>query len=94
MTTEPNDTFKDITMLETSSLMLTTVDNPFSPKDEYAKWKRWDVENGHNTEEYIGRLIIMEEDYDIDDAFVMNMLSNKVINEILENDDLEIYRLV
>lgn len=75
-------------------LTLTTIDNPFSPKTEYHLWKRWDKDNGYDTEEYIARLINMEEEYDVDDEFLLNVLTNKVINEILENDDLGLYRLI
>lgn len=75
-------------------LMLSTIDNPFSPKTEYDMWKRWDSENGYNTEEYIARLINMEDTYDADDEFKLNVLINKVISEILENDDQELYMLI
>lgn len=36
--------------------VLTTVDNPYNPKDEFTKWYAWDTQNGYNTSEYIGRL--------------------------------------
>lgn len=84
----------EIVVVKEDNLMLTTVDNPYNPHTQYAQWQRWDEDNGYNTESYIARLIIMEKEYDIDDEFVMNTLTNKVINEILENDDAEIYRLV
>jgi len=75
-------------------LVLTTIDNPYSPKIQYEEWKRWDYENGYNTEEYIARLIVLDESYDADDEFGLLELTNKVINEILENDTHEVYRLV
>lgn len=75
-------------------LMLSTIDNPYNPKTDYYMWKRWDKDNGYNTEEYIARLINMEEDFDVDDDFMLNVLTTKVINDILENDDLQLYRLV
>lgn len=80
--------------VDEDSLVLTTIDNPYSPKTEYYEWKRFDREQGYNTEEYIGRLVIMEKDYDVDDELMMNVLTNKVITEILANDSLNIYRLV
>lgn len=80
--------------VDEDSLVLTTIDNPYSPKTDYHMWKRFDRDNGYNTEEYIGRLIIMEKDYDVDDEFMMNILTNKVVQDILANDTLEIYRLV
>jgi len=76
------------------TLVLTTKDNPYNPKKDYYNWKMWDVENGYNTEEYIARLLIMETTYDLDDELIVNQLTNKVVNEILENDTLEVYKLV
>lgn len=76
------------------TLVLTTKDNPYNPKEDYYNWKMWDVENGYNTEEYIARLLIMETTYDLDDELIVNQLTNKVVNEILENDTLEVYKLV
>jgi phage-related protein len=77
-----------------SELMLTTIDNPHNPKTQYPQWKDFDSNRGYHTEEYIARLINMEEDYDVDDEVTLNRLTNKVINDILENDTLQIYRLV
>lgn len=73
---------------------LTTRDNPYNPKTDWYKWRQWDHEHGYFTEEYIGRLVVMEDDIDIDDEYKMNMITNKVINEILEQDTLGIYQLV
>ena len=75
-------------------LVLTTIDNPFNPKTQYEEWKQWDYENGYNTEEYIARLIVLDDSYDADDEVNLFDLTNKVINEILENDSQEVYRLV
>lgn len=94
-TQEPDDAIiDDDASIQEDELMLSTIDNPYSPKTEYDRWKRWDTERGYNTEEYIARLINMESNYDVDDEFVLNVLSTKVINDILENDDLQLYRLV
>ena len=43
--------------------VLTTIDNPYNPKEEFTKWYAWDTQNGYNTSEYIGRLA----DYEVDD---------------------------
>lgn len=74
--------------------MLTTIDNPFNPKTEYPKWQTWDIENGYNTEAYIARLLHMEDDFDIDNDVLTNILTDKVIIDILENDLLDVYILV
>lgn len=90
-----NDT-NDSLDIETdeSELMLSTVDNPFNPKTQYDEWKQFDNDNGYYTEEYIARLINMESDYDADDEFMLNIITSRVIDDILENDDLELYVLV
>lgn len=77
-----------------SDLFLTTKDNPYNPKTDYLKWKQWDEEVGYNTESFVARLLIMEEDFDIDDELKTIELSNKVVREILENDVLDVYILV
>ncbi len=78
---------------EDSDLVLTTIDNPYDPKTEYYKWKQWDEESGYYTEAYVARLLMMEKEFDIDDELVVVALTNKVINDILENDPLNIYAL-
>lgn len=89
---EKDEVFNDT--VDGDNMMLSTIDNPFNPKTDYDMWKRWDNDNGYDTEEYIARLINMEETYDVDDEFTLNILTTKVINEILENDDRQIYRLI
>lgn len=72
--------------------MLTTVDNPYSPKDNYDKWKQWDEDNGYNTESFIARLI--DSDIDMDDELSMNEAIDNAKQEILDNDVLKVYKLV
>lgn len=78
---------------EDADLMLTTIDNPYNPKTDYLKWKQWDEEAGYNTESYVARLLMMEKSFNIDDELGMVELTNKVINDILENDPLNVYAL-
>jgi len=87
-----NESFNEDINLD--ELMLSTIDNPHSPKEDYDMWKRWDKENGYNTEEYIARLVNMESEYDVDDEFTLNILTSKVIEDILANDEIGIYRLI
>lgn len=36
--------------------MITTLDNPIDPREDFAKWYVWDVENGYNTCAYLARV--------------------------------------
>jgi hypothetical protein len=38
--------------------MITTVDNPIDPRDDFVKWYAWDVQNGYNTCAYLARITI------------------------------------
>jgi hypothetical protein len=74
--------------------VLSTIDNPYNPKTQYDEWKSWDEDSGYFTEQYIGRLLEMEGDFDVDDEFTLNNLREKVIQDILENDVINLYILV
>ena len=36
--------------------MLTTIDNPFDPFEQFYSWFLFDVEKGYNTCAYLGRI--------------------------------------
>jgi len=40
----------------TEELMLTTVDNPFSPHHSFESWHMWDTAKGYNTLSLVARL--------------------------------------
>lgn len=39
-------------------IMLTTVDNPFSPFDEFNAWYTYDVQSGHHTSSFLARILV------------------------------------
>lgn len=73
---------------------LTTIDNPYHPRDEYELWKTWDEEHYYNTEEYLSRIVDTISGANVENEREMNQATEQAINEILEHDDLGIYRLV
>ena len=68
--------------------MLTTIDNPFSPFDEYDAWYAYDQYAGYKTTEYLARVTptsheLSENDY--------NLVVTTAIDEIVKENVLGIY---
>jgi hypothetical protein len=62
--------------------MITTEDNPFDPRTDYASWYAWDVEQGYNTCAYLARIVALFPDSfpdELQDAAV-----EEAIDEIIE----------
>ena len=80
--------------VDLDDLVLTTVDNPFNPKEDYLKWKQFDTDNNYNTEEYLARIADIPGDIDLDYEPLIEKLRQEAIQSILEHDILGIYKLV
>ena len=68
--------------------MLTTIDNPYSPFDEYDKWYAWDLHKGYHTPSFLARVAIVSEnlsDYDY------NLAIEEAIDEIVKENVLGLY---
>lgn len=71
--------------------MLTTIDNPFDPFEQFTSWFLFDVEKGYNTCSYLARI-----------AHISDQLSEKeiedeierAIDEIIKYDVRNIYKKV
>ena len=72
----------------TKELMLTTIDNPFDPFDNFIEWFLYDVEKGYNTCDYLGRVVQLKPDMTSKEELEE---VNRAINKILDNDFLGIY---
>ena len=69
--------------------MLTTIDNPFDPFEQFHSWFLFDVEKGYNTCAYLGRIArtseqMSDEENDIE--------VERAIDEIIKYDFLNIYK--
>ena len=42
--------------------MLTTVDNPYSPFDDWNSWLSWDMAAGYNTSGLLARIAVVSEE--------------------------------
>jgi len=71
--------------------MLTTVDNPHSPFDDFDAWYAYDIEAGYYTNEYLARFVLYSPD--LPDQHQL-MVVEQAIDEIVEENVLGIYRKV
>lgn len=68
--------------------MLTTIDNPFDPFDDFTSWFMFDVEKGYNSCSYVARIAKTSEQFTEKEN---NEEIERAIDEIIEHDFLNIY---
>ena len=74
-----------------SKCMLTTVDNPFDPFEQFTSWFMFDEEKGYHTCSYLGRIARTSDQLSEEE----NELENeRTIDEILKYDFRNIYKKV
>ena len=74
-----------------SKCMLTTVDNPFDPFEQFTSWFMFDEEKGYHTCAYLGRIARTSDQLSEEE----NELENeRAIDEILKYDFRNIYKKV
>lgn len=76
--------------------MLTTVDNPINPYDDYESWYFWDQAHQYFCPQYLARVytrLTRGKDYS-DNPKMFNFFNEKAIDEILKFDFAGIYRRI
>lgn len=71
--------------------MLTTIDNPFDPFEDFTSWFMFDIEKGYNSCSRLARIAQLSDDMsqkEIDEE------SERAIDEIIMYDPLNIYMKV
>ena len=71
--------------------MLTTIDNPFDPFEQFHSWFLFDVEKGYNTCAYLGRIARTSELLSDDEN---DREVERAIDEIIKYDFTNIYKKV
>lgn len=78
-------------MLTESKVMLTTIDNPFDPIDDFENWRRYDEEQGYYTCGYLARIAQLTEDMSQKEE---DEEIERACREIIDLNPLGIYKMV
>lgn len=71
--------------------MLTTIDNPFNPFEDFASWLSFDKENHYDSSERLMRIAQLSDDMT---TIEENSEIERAIDEIIKYDPLNIYQKV
>ena len=71
--------------------MLTTVDNPFNPYEDFDAWYAFDERAGYHTMQYLARIV--KSSHELSDAD-QSLALELAIDEIVRENVLGIYRKV
>ena len=71
--------------------MLTTVDNPFDPFEQFTSWFMFDVEKGYNSCSYLDRIAKFSDDMS---QAEIHAETERAIDEIIIMNPLGIYKKV
>ena len=70
-------------MIMSKQVMLTTIDNPFDPFEQFDSWFLFDVEKGYNSCDYLGRIAKTSEQLSDEEN---NEEIERAIDEIIKYD--------
>jgi hypothetical protein len=71
--------------------MLTTIDNPHSPFDNFSAWYAYDVASGYHTSAFLARIVVVSDQMSEVDQ---NLAVEQAIDEVVQENVLGIYRKV
>ena len=74
-----------------NEVMLTTIDNPYNPFEQFDLWLLFDKEKGYNTCEYLARVVNLTNDMSEKE---IEVATNRAIDDIIVNDPFGIYKKV
>lgn len=74
-----------------NEVMLTTIDNPYNPFEQFDLWLLFDKEKGYNTCEYLARIVNLTNDMSEKE---IEVATDRAIDEIIVNDPFGIYKRV
>lgn len=83
-----NDVKNSNELTSYDDFMLTTIDNPFNPFEDFKSWLMFDKEKGYNTCEKLARIAVLPDNLSEKEK---NDEIDRAMDEIIKHDFLEIY---
>ena len=77
--------------MSSNEVMLTTIDNPFNPFDDFENWRMFDIEKQHYTGERLARIVNLSEEMSQSEV---DAETERAIDEIIKYDVEDIYQKV
>ena len=74
-----------------NEFMLTTIDNPFDPFEQFTSWFLFDVEKGYNSSSRLARIVKLSDEMTEKEV---NEEIERAIDEIIQYDFMNIYKKV
>lgn len=71
--------------------MLTTVDNPYDPFEEYDEWYAYDFRHGHHTPALLARVAVVSDELSDED---IDLAIEQAIDEIVRENVSGVHRKV
>ena len=71
--------------------MLTTIDNPYNPFDQFDQWFMFDVEHGYDTCSVLARIAINSDQFSEEEN---QMFMEQAMDEIIACDFMNVYKKV
>ena len=75
----------------TGECMLTTIDNPYDPFEQFESWFLFDTEKGYNSSSYLARIAKLTDDMSEPEK---NVEIERAIDVIIKNDFTNTYKKV
>lgn len=69
-------------------VMLSTIDNPYSPFDDYESWYAFDIQSGYNTSAFLARIAQTSDELSDQDY---HLAVEEAVDEIVSENVLGIY---
>lgn len=74
-----------------NACMLTTIDNPYNPFEDYDNWLMFDMEKGYNSCAYLARIARTSDQFSEEEN---DREVERAIDEIIAHDFMNIYKKV